>query len=86
MQMEACTSTPGHGLSSELVELRILLLGWLQDGDVGISVLPPWEEIAVGGGGPGCGQYRLLRLDLSAPAAKRASYVTASVTACRSVR
>ena len=39
----------------ELVELRILCLGLLQDGNVGISVFPQWEEIPVGGESTGAG-------------------------------
>jgi hypothetical protein len=37
-----------------LFQLRVLRLGFLQDGDVGVSVFPEGEEILIGGAGFGC--------------------------------
>jgi len=37
--------------SVELLQLRVLCLGFLQDGDVGVGVFPEREEILVGGAG-----------------------------------
>jgi hypothetical protein len=34
---------------SELLELRVLRLGLLQDGDIGIGVFPESQEISIGG-------------------------------------
>jgi hypothetical protein len=40
---------------SALLELRVLGLGLLQDGDVGVGVFPECEEIFVGGERPDAG-------------------------------
>src|SRR5213592_2459198 len=36
------------------LQLRVLRLGFLQDGDVGVGVFPEGEEILIGGAGLGC--------------------------------
>src|SRR5580693_4712587 len=43
------TSTPAACAHS--LKLRVLCLGFLQDGDVGVGVFPEGEEIFVGGAG-----------------------------------
>jgi hypothetical protein len=45
---ESFSATKGN--SGRLLQLRVLHLGFLQDGDVGVSVLPEREEILVAGG------------------------------------
>jgi hypothetical protein len=37
----------------DLLQLRVLRLGLLEDGDVGVGVLPEGEEVVIGGAGPG---------------------------------
>ena len=38
----------GIGCEEQLVQLRVLRLGLLQDGDVGVGVFPECEEVLVG--------------------------------------
>jgi hypothetical protein len=38
----------------QLVQLRILRLGFLQDGDVGVGVFPKRQKILIGGSSPRC--------------------------------
>ena len=51
----------GHPLGRKLkltrfsLQLRVLRLGLLQDGDVGVGVFPEGEEVVVGGERPLCG-------------------------------
>jgi hypothetical protein len=43
------TSAPAE---PDSLQLRVLRLGFFQDGDVGVGVLPEGEEVLVGGAGP----------------------------------
>ena len=46
-------STNRANRGRELLQLRVLGLGLLQDGDVGVGVFPEGEEILIGGFGFG---------------------------------
>jgi hypothetical protein len=41
-------------LTAELFQLRVLCLGLLQDGDVGVDVFPEGEEVLIRGAGSYC--------------------------------
>jgi hypothetical protein len=41
------------GKTTLLLQLRVLGFGFLQDGDVGVGVLPEGEEVLIGGAGFG---------------------------------
>ncbi len=50
---------PCHG---QLLQLRVLCLGFFQDGDVGVGIFPESEEIFVGGERPGAGRVGIRSL------------------------
>jgi hypothetical protein len=49
MQSEVSVNSKRRGNLSQLLQLRVLRLGFLQDGDVGVGVFPEGQKILVSG-------------------------------------
>ncbi len=67
---------------SLLLQLRVLRLGFLQDGDVGVGVFPEREEILVGGERPDAGGVGIRPLRGSRLQGIGASYSAAAALPC----